>query len=104
VALRILVADDHEVVRRGLCAILSSHAGWEICADVADGREAVEKAKELKPDVVVMDIGMPNLNGLSGKSVQRVEVGNLDETPLELNLTVKFSDPEPIEDKPTSDR
>jgi DNA-binding NarL/FixJ family response regulator len=63
--LRILVADDHEVVRRGLCAILSTHAGWEICADVADGREAVEKAKELKPDVVVLDIGMPSLNGLT---------------------------------------
>ena len=59
--LRILIADDHEVVRRGLCALLESHEGWEICGDAKDGREAVEKAKELKPDVVILDVGMPNL-------------------------------------------
>jgi DNA-binding NarL/FixJ family response regulator len=64
-ALRILVADDHEVVRRGLCALLEGHAGWQICGEAADGREAVAKAKELKPDIVVMDIGMPSLNGLA---------------------------------------
>jgi DNA-binding NarL/FixJ family response regulator len=62
--LRILVADDHEIVRRGLCALLQKHDGWEICGEATDGREAVEKAKELKPDVVILDIGMPNLNGL----------------------------------------
>jgi DNA-binding NarL/FixJ family response regulator len=64
-ALRILIADDHEVVRRGLCALLKSHAGWEVCAEAADGREAVEKAQQLKPDIVILDIGMPNLNGLT---------------------------------------
>ena len=63
--LRILVADDHEVVRRGLCTLLQAHEGWEICGEAVDGREAVEKAKELKPDIVVLDIGMPNLNGLA---------------------------------------
>ena len=63
--LRILIADDHEVVRRGLCALLQSHEGWEICGDAKDGREAVEKAKQLKPDVVILDVGMPNLNGLA---------------------------------------
>jgi len=62
--LRILLADDHEIVRRGLCALLQKHEGWEICGEATDGREAVEKAKELKPDVVIVDIGMPNLNGL----------------------------------------
>ena len=62
--LRVLVADDHEVVRRGLCAILASHPGWEVCGEAADGREAVEKTKQLKPDVVILDIGMPSLNGL----------------------------------------
>jgi len=61
---RILVADDHEVVRRGVCTLLTSHPGWEICGEVADGREAVEKVAELKPDVVILDIGMPRLNGL----------------------------------------
>ena len=63
--LRILVADDHEVVRRGLCTLLQSHEGWEICGEANDGREAVEKAKQLKPDVVILDVGMPNLNGLA---------------------------------------
>jgi DNA-binding NarL/FixJ family response regulator len=62
--LRILLADDHEIVRRGLCALLQKHEGWEICGEATDGREALEKAKELKPDVVIVDIGMPNLNGL----------------------------------------
>src|ERR1700683_3518620 len=63
--LRILIADDHEVVRRGLSALLQSHEGWEICGDAKDGREAVEKAKQLKPDVVILDVGMPGLNGLA---------------------------------------
>ncbi|SRR5579872_1121181 len=63
--LRILIADDHEVVRRGLCTLLQSHEGWEICGEATDGRQAVEKAKQLKPDVVVLDVGMPNLNGLA---------------------------------------
>ncbi|MFZ0284360.1 MAG: response regulator transcription factor [Terriglobales bacterium] len=63
--LRILIADDHEVVRRGLSTLLQSHEGWEICGEAIDGRAAVEKAKELKPDVVIVDIGMPGLNGLA---------------------------------------
>jgi DNA-binding NarL/FixJ family response regulator len=62
---RILIADDHELVRRGLVALLQSHEGWEICAEAKDGREAVEKARQLKPDVVILDVGMPNLNGLA---------------------------------------
>jgi len=58
-ALRILVADDHEVVRRGLCVLLESHDGWKVCGEAADGRDAVEKTKQLKPDIVILDIGMP---------------------------------------------
>jgi len=61
---RILVADDHEVVRRGLCALLQSRPEWEVCGEAADGREAVEKSQSLKPDAVIIDIGMPTLNGL----------------------------------------
>lgn len=63
--LRILIADDHEVVRRGLSTLLQAHEGWEICGEAKDGREAVEMAKQLKPDVVILDVGMPNLNGLA---------------------------------------
>jgi len=62
--LRILLADDHEIVRRGLCALLQKREGWEVCGEASDGREAIEMAKQLKPDVVIVDIGMPFLNGL----------------------------------------
>jgi len=48
--LRILLADDHEIVRRGLCSLLQKHEGWEVCGEASDGREAVEMAKRLKPD------------------------------------------------------
>jgi DNA-binding NarL/FixJ family response regulator len=63
-ALRILIADDHAVVRKGLRTLLESRPGWEVCAEAADGRDAVEKALKLKPDVAVLDIGMPRLNGV----------------------------------------
>jgi len=62
--LQILIADDHEVARRGIREVLESHPGWEVCAEAKDGREAVEYAANLKPDVILLDIGMPNLNGL----------------------------------------
>jgi DNA-binding NarL/FixJ family response regulator len=63
-AVRILIADDHTVVRAGLRALLESQAGWEVCGEASDGRDAVEKATKLKPDVAVLDIGMPLLNGV----------------------------------------
>lgn len=62
---RILIADDHEVVRRGMCALLEGREGWEICGQATDGRQAVEMAKQLNPDVIILDVGMPNLNGLA---------------------------------------
>lgn len=62
--LRVLIADDHEVARRGIRALLESHPGWEVCGEAKDGRETVELANQLKPDVTLLDIGMPNLNGL----------------------------------------
>jgi DNA-binding NarL/FixJ family response regulator len=63
-SLRILIADDHAVVRAGLRALLESRSAWEVCAEAADGRDAVEKATKLKPDIAVLDIGMPLLNGV----------------------------------------
>jgi DNA-binding NarL/FixJ family response regulator len=62
--LRILIADDHEVARKGIRSLLEDHAGWEVCGEARDGREAVECANTLKPDLLLLDLGMPNLNGL----------------------------------------
>jgi DNA-binding NarL/FixJ family response regulator len=62
--LRILIADDHELARNGIRTVLEAHPGWEVCGEAKDGRESVELAAVTKPDVVLLDIGMPNLNGL----------------------------------------
>jgi DNA-binding NarL/FixJ family response regulator len=61
---RILIADDHEVVRQGIRAILQARPDWEICGEAVDGREAIRFAKQLHPDVIIMDITMPHLSGL----------------------------------------
>jgi DNA-binding NarL/FixJ family response regulator len=62
--LRIIIVDDHAVVRRGVRALLESQPGWEIAGEAATGREAVDLAKRLQPDVVVLDLSLPELNGL----------------------------------------
>jgi len=61
---RILLADDHSVVRRGLKGLLESKKGWKVCAEAGDGRAAVAEAKRHRPDVAILDIGMPELNGV----------------------------------------
>jgi DNA-binding NarL/FixJ family response regulator len=61
---RILIADDHEVVRRGLRAMLETVADWSVCGEATTGEDAVQQAKELAPDIIVMDITMPESNGL----------------------------------------
>lgn len=62
--LRLLLGDDHRLVRQGLRKILETRPDWEVVAEVGDGREAVARAVELQPDVAVLDIGMPQLNGI----------------------------------------
>jgi DNA-binding NarL/FixJ family response regulator len=62
--LRILVADDHDVMRIGIRELLGTREGWEVCAEARDGREAVAKTEELKPDIVILDVNMPELNGI----------------------------------------
>jgi DNA-binding NarL/FixJ family response regulator len=64
VTLRILLADDHDVVRRGLKELLEEQVGWKVCAEAANGRQAVELAIETRPQVAVLDFSMPELNGL----------------------------------------
>jgi DNA-binding NarL/FixJ family response regulator len=62
--LRLLVADDHDLLRRGLRGLLEEHDGWQVCAEARNGREAVELAAKLQPDIAVVDLSMPEMNGL----------------------------------------
>lgn len=62
--MRLLIVDDHEVVRRGVRSLLSDQEGWEVCGEAVDGQDAIEKTRELRPDLIVMDVSMPRLNGL----------------------------------------
>lgn len=76
---RILVADDHEMIRRGLRNLIEQHEGWRVCGEAASGREAVQLAQKLMPRVTIIDLFMPELNGLDAtrqikKFVPRAEV------------------------------
>jgi len=62
--LRILIADDHDLIRRGIRTLLEAQPGWKVCAEATKGPETVAKAEELRPDVVVIDVCMPELNGI----------------------------------------
>jgi DNA-binding NarL/FixJ family response regulator len=62
--IRILVADDHEVMRLGIRNLVEARSNWSVCAEACDGKEAVEKAAQFTPDVIIMDIAMPEMNGL----------------------------------------
>ena len=74
-ALRVLIADDHEAVRRGLRSAVWG-AGWEVCGEAANGRDAIAKVKELKPDVVILDVSMPVMGGLeAAPEILRVSSG-----------------------------
>jgi DNA-binding NarL/FixJ family response regulator len=70
---RILIADDHDLMRRGVRTLLEPHPGWEICGEATTGREAVAKAEQLKPSIVILDISMPDLNGVdAAKRIKKV--------------------------------
>lgn len=85
---QILIADDHEMLRRGIRAMLETQSEWEICGEAINGQEAVEKAGGLRPDLVILDINMPVLNGLA--AVRQI-LRNAPETKI-LVFTVHDSD------------
>ena len=76
--IRILLVDDHPIVRQGLKTLLEGHSGWEVIGEAADGAEAVEKAKNLSPDVMVLDVTMPRMNGLEACRLLRQECPGLE--------------------------
>jgi len=71
---RILVVDDNEPVRRSIQTLLGSRKGWLVCGEAADGLQAVEEAKSLRPDLIIMDVSMPNMNGLEAAKIILREV------------------------------
>jgi DNA-binding NarL/FixJ family response regulator len=86
--IRILIADDHDLMRRGLKALVESHLNWQVCDEAHTGREAVAKAEQTKPDVVILDICMPELNGLEAARSIRKASPNTEI----LILSVHYSD------------
>ena len=71
--IQILIADDHEVVRQGIRSLLEGREGWRICGEASTGREAVDQAQLLRPDIVVLDVAMPEMNGLeAARQIHRI--------------------------------
>jgi DNA-binding NarL/FixJ family response regulator len=77
-SVRILIVDDHDVMRGGLRSLLESRPGWEVCGEAANSMEAIQQAKVLRPDVVVLDISMPGSSGLEAVPVIRRETPGVE--------------------------
>jgi DNA-binding NarL/FixJ family response regulator len=90
--IRILVVDDHAVVREGLRTFLGLQEGFEIVGEAADGEEAIERAEELEPDVILMDLVMPNLDGVSTMRELRRRTGGRGHAPHVIVLTSFLDD------------
>jgi len=88
--LRILVVDDHEVVRKGICTLISAQADWAVCGEARDGAEAVDMAKTLRPDIILMDVTMPRMDGVRASAILHREVPESD------IIIVSQNDPETV--------
>ena len=87
-ALRILIADDSQLIRKSMIAILRSRPAWEVCGESPDGADAVQKAINLRPDVVLLDISMPGKNGLEAARMIRQELPKVKILVVSLNDAV----------------
>jgi DNA-binding NarL/FixJ family response regulator len=85
--MRILVADDNDAVRRGVIGLLSAEPAWEVCGEARDGLEAVAKARDLLPDLIILDISMPGISGFEAALRLRQEV------PESVILVISAHDP-----------
>ncbi len=88
--IRILIADDQPIIRRQVRAILEEHPGFEVCGEVQDGARAIEEAQRLKPDVVILNISMPVLNGLEAARQIKIESPDLAIVILSSNADKHF--------------
>ena len=88
---RILIADDHESMLRGVRIMLEAHADWSVCGEAVNGYEAITKAVELRPDLIVLDFAMPDLDGLQAADEIRKLLGQV---PLPANEVYLEKDPE----------
>jgi DNA-binding NarL/FixJ family response regulator len=88
--LRILLADDHDVVRKGLRGLLEANPGWQVCGEAANGREAVKLAMRLKPDLAVLDLEMPELNGLEATRQIKKELPDIEVLIFTMHETDQF--------------
>jgi len=91
--MRILLADDHEIVRKGLCQLVRSRGDWEVCGEARDGEEACRLTKELHPDLVIVDLSMPGLNGL--EATRRI----VQENPAQKVLILTIAEGEQMVEK-----
>ena len=90
-SLRILIADDKPLVRCGLRILVERHDGWIVCGEAADGLETVEQARNLKPDVILLDISMPKLDGLSAMPLIRATIPESDIVILTLHESLEMA-------------
>jgi len=90
VTIKILLADDHQIVREGLNAILAKHPDLKVVGEAADGRTAVRLARDLAPDVVIIDIGMPDLNGIEATRQIVAEVPGVKVIALSMHADKQF--------------